>query len=63
MKALSAGGRVSPVADLLPTALPALLVLAPDYIPLLLNPVLNVSLTWPKDYAIHDIGKSMFRFL
>ncbi|KOS44368.1 hypothetical protein ACN38_g4730 [Penicillium nordicum] len=57
MKAISAGGRVSPVSDLLPRALPAFYVLAPDYIPLLLKPVLNMTLSWPMDYAIHDIGK------
>lgn len=60
MKAISAGGRVSPVSDLLPRALPAFYVLAPDYIPLLLKPVLNMTLSWPMDYAIHDIGKRKF---
>lgn len=61
MKAISAGGRVSPVSDLLPRALPAFYVLAPDYIPLLLKPVLNMTLSWPMDYAIHDIGKRKFQ--
>lgn len=57
MKAISASGRVSPISGLLPSALPAFYVLAPDYIPLLLKPILNMTLGWPMDYALHDIGK------
>ncbi|GIZ42850.1 hypothetical protein CKM354_000610300 [Cercospora kikuchii] len=57
MKALSAGGHVSTVPDLLISTLPALYVLAPDYIPLLLAPVLNMTMQWQEDYAVRDIGK------
>ncbi|KAJ6789753.1 hypothetical protein PWT90_06774 [Aphanocladium album] len=57
MKESSTDGNVKTLADLLPRALPAFYVLAPDYIRLLLEPVLTFSKQWPESYAVHDIGK------
>ncbi|KAJ3493450.1 hypothetical protein NLG97_g4724 [Lecanicillium saksenae] len=57
MKEISTDGNVNTLADLLPRALPAFYVLAPDYIRLLLEPVLTFSKQWPESYAVHDIGK------
>ncbi len=59
MKEVSTDGNVNTLADLLPRALPAFYVLAPDYIRLLLEPVLTFSKQWPENYAVHDIGKRM----
>lgn len=59
MKVISTDGDVNTVADLIPKALPVFYVLAPEYIRLLLEPVMEFSLTWPADFAVHDIGKSM----
>lgn len=63
MKEISTDGNVQTVADLVPKSFPVFYVLAPDYMRLLLEPLMNYSMTWPADFAFHDLGKRMFSFL
>lgn len=60
MKEISTDGNVNTLADLIPKALPALYVLAPEYIRLLLEPIMEYTLQWPAKFAFHDLGKSTF---
>ena len=57
MKEISTDGNVQTLADLLPKAWPVFYVLAPDYMRLHLEPIMEYSLTWPADFAFHDLGK------
>ena len=59
LKEISTDGNVNTVDVIYPT-IAALGVLAPDWIALLLDPVINYMQTgaWTQDYVIHDIGKS-----
>ncbi|CAK7226832.1 hypothetical protein SEUCBS140593_006376 [Sporothrix eucalyptigena] len=57
MKEISTDGNVQTTADLLPKAWPIFYVLAPDIMRLLLNPLLEYSLTWTADFGFHDLGK------
>lgn len=46
------------IADLIPKAAPIFYVLAPDYIRLMLEPIMVWSQhSWPINHAVHDIGK------
>ena len=63
MKEISTDGNVNTLADLLPKAFPAFYALAPEYMRLLLEPVMQYSLVWPADYAVHDLGKRMHHFV
>ena len=60
MKEISTDGNVNTLADLVPKALPALYYLAPEYIRLLLQPMMEYALIWPANFAFHDLGKSMY---
>ena len=57
IKEISSDGNVNTIDVLLPIA-PILYVMAPDYLRLLLEPVLRYLATgaWPHNYTIHDIG-------
>ena len=57
MKEISTDGNVQTVADLLPQSFPAFFVLAPDYMRLLLEPILEYAMTWPAEFGFHDLGK------
>jgi hypothetical protein len=57
IKEISTDGNVNTLADLIPKALPALYVLAPEYIRLLLEPIMEYTLQWPAEFAFHDLGK------
>ncbi|KJR87266.1 glutaminase [Sporothrix schenckii 1099-18] len=57
MKEISTDGNVQTTADLLPKAWPIFYVMAPDYMRLLLNPLLEYALTWPAEFGFHDLGK------
>ena len=57
MKEISTDGNVQTVADLVPKAFPVFYVLAPDYMRLLLEPLMEYAATWPADFAFHDLGK------
>ena len=57
MKEISTDGNVNTVADLLPKSMAIFYVLSPEYIRLLVDPVLRFSYSWPRDYVVHDIGK------
>ncbi|CAK7230924.1 hypothetical protein SCUCBS95973_007737 [Sporothrix curviconia] len=57
MKEISTDGNVQTTADLLPKAWPIFYVMAPDMMRLLLNPLLEYSLTWTADFGFHDLGK------
>ncbi|KAI1326747.1 hypothetical protein F5Y16DRAFT_421597 [Xylariaceae sp. FL0255] len=57
MKEISTDGNVQTLADLLPKAFPAFYVLAPDYMRLLLEPVMKYALIWPAEFGFHDMGK------
>lgn len=57
MKEISTDGNVQTTADLLPKAWPIFYVFCPDIMRLLLNPLLEYSLTWPADFGFHDLGK------
>ena len=63
MKEISTDGNVNTLADLLPKSFPAFYALAPEYMRLLLEPVMQYSLVWPANYAVHDLGKRMHRFM
>ena len=58
LKEISTDGNVNTV-DVIYPAIAALSVLAPDWIALLLDPIINYMQTgaWTQDYVIHDIGK------
>ena len=56
-KEISTDGNVQTLADLLPKIFPAFYALAPDYIRLHLNPVMDYISQWPADFAFHDMGK------
>ena len=57
MKEISTDGNVNTVADLLPKSMAIFYVLAPEYIRLLIDPVLKFSYYWPLNNVVHDIGK------
>ena len=58
MKEISTDGNVNTIADLLPKAAPIFYALAPDYMRLLMEPVLRWSQhSWPLSHTVHDIGK------
>lgn len=57
MKEISTDGNVQTTADLLPKAWPIFYVFCPDIMRLLLNPLLEYSLTWPAEFGFHDLGK------
>ena len=57
-KEISTDGNVQTVADLDPRMFPAFYALAPDYMRLMLKPLLEYSLQWPAQFAFHDLGKS-----
>lgn len=63
MKEISTDGNVNTLADLLPRALPAFYVLAPEYIRLFLEPILIFSKQWPAEFAVHDLGKRKSLFI
>lgn len=58
LKEISTDGNVNTLDVIYPT-ITALSVFAPDWIALLLDPVINYMQTaaWTQDYVIHDIGK------
>lgn len=58
LKEISTDGNVNTV-DVIYPIIAALSVLAPDWIALLLGPLIDYMLTgaWTQDYVIHDIGK------
>ena len=63
LKEISTDGNVNTV-DVIYPALTALSVLAPEWIALLLDPIVNYMQkgAWTQDYVIHDIGKGrLFR--
>ena len=57
MKEISSNGNVNTMDVILPVS-PTLYVMAPDWIRLLLEPVMQYmdSNAWPHNYTIHDIG-------
>ncbi|GAA0618129.1 DUF5127 domain-containing protein [Kutzneria viridogrisea] len=59
LKEISSDGNVSTV-DVTYPAFPAMLYLSPDYLRLMLEPVLDYSERggWPKTFAVHDLGSS-----
>ncbi|CAL5867994.1 uncharacterized protein PFLUO_LOCUS2217 [Penicillium psychrofluorescens] len=57
MKEISTDGNVQTVADLLPKSFPVFYTLAPDYMRLLLKPLMEYSLVWPAEFGFHDLGK------
>ena len=57
MKEIATDGNVNTFADLVPKAIPALYGLAPDYIRLLLEPIMAYTEQWPANFAFHDLGK------
>ena len=63
MKEISTDGNVNTLADLLPKAFPAFYALAPEYMRLLLEPVMKYSQLWPANYAVHDLGKRMHHLM
>ena len=64
LKEISTDENVNTVDVIYPT-LAALSVLAPDWIALLLDPVIDYMQTgaWMQDYVIHDIGKGRLPYL
>ncbi len=64
LKEISTDGNVNTVDVIYPT-IAALGVLAPDWIALLLDPVINYMQTgaWTQDYVIHDIGTGRLFYL
>ncbi|KAK5127457.1 hypothetical protein LTR85_006796 [Meristemomyces frigidus] len=59
IKEISSDGNVNTVDVIYPTA-PILYVMAPEYIRLLLEPVMQYLATgdWPHNYTVHDIGSN-----
>ncbi|KAK5130486.1 hypothetical protein LTR08_002008 [Meristemomyces frigidus] len=59
VKEISSDGNVNTVDVIYPLA-PILYVMAPEYLRLLLEPIMQYSMTgaWPHDYTIHDIGSN-----
>ena len=59
LKEISSSGNVNTIDVILPLS-PILYVMAPEYIRLLLEPVMQYLATaaWPHNYTIHDIGFS-----
>lgn len=62
MKEISTDGNVNTLADLIPKALPVFYVLAPEYIRLHLEPIMEYTLQWPAEFAFHDLGKRKLPF-
>lgn len=61
IKEISTNGNVHTLADLIPKTMPFFYLLAPDYIRLFCEPVMEYTLQWPVTYAFHDLGKSKSR--
>ncbi|TKA68031.1 hypothetical protein B0A55_08371 [Friedmanniomyces simplex] len=57
VKEISSDGNVNTIDVICPMA-PGFYVLAPDYLRLLLEPIMRYLATgaWPHDYAVHDLG-------
>ncbi|KAK4549818.1 hypothetical protein LTR36_005119 [Oleoguttula mirabilis] len=59
IKEISSDGNVNTIDVIFPTS-PIFYVMAPEYIRLLLEPVMQYLATgdWPQDYTVHDIGSN-----
>ena len=57
-KEISTDGNVQTVADLVPRMFPAFYALAPDYMRLMLKPLLSYTSQWPENFFFHDLGKN-----
>ena len=56
-KEISTDGNVQTVADLVPRMFPAFYALAPDYMRLMLKPLLDYTQQWEAAFMFHDLGK------
>ena len=56
-KEISTDGNVQTIADLVPQMFPAFVALAPDYMRLMLRPILDYTNQWPDKFMFHDLGK------
>ena len=63
MKEISTDGNVQTVADMVPQSFPVFFVLAPDYMRLLAEPIMEYATTWPARFGFHDLGKRTAPFL
>lgn len=57
IKEISTDGNMQTTADLIPKALPIFYLLAPEYIRLMCEPIMEYTLQWPALFAFHDLGK------
>ena len=56
-KEISTDGNVQTIADLVPRIFPAFVALAPDYMRLMLRPIMDYTNQWPDQFMFHDLGK------